>query len=272
MSNKSFNKIVYKTNRQQQTLVVTVACQGTQKLQVRVDDVVKPFTCYSNRTMTVNRKQDFYIRMPQSPESALITVKGEGRGAYKIAGIKAEPLKTKLSAFDFKNKTVIDFVQFAQEFCEMAGIIDHNQCVYKSDNGRFRIDYLLDIRDRKTNRIMNTPSRISKSRGVIEVSFNKFKEYSIPMRMAILLHEFAHFYQNKKMSDETEADCNALLIYLGLGYSRSEAAKVFLKVFYKSSSDENRKRYNVIENMLKTFENNDYSLMGGSRYYYKNKY
>ena len=47
------------------------------------------------------------------------------------------------------------------------------------------------------------------------------------MRMAILLHEFSHFYLNDRMEDETEADLNGLLIYLALGYPRIEAYQSF---------------------------------------------
>jgi hypothetical protein len=48
------------------------------------------------------------------------------------------------------------------------------------------------------------------------------------MRFAILCHEFSHFYVNDNMDDESEADINGLLIYLGLGYPRIEGYQAFL--------------------------------------------
>ena len=39
-----------------------------------------------------------------------------------------------------------------------------------------------------------TPARISQLNGKMEVSYMQFLEYTVPMRMAILLHEYSHFY------------------------------------------------------------------------------
>jgi hypothetical protein len=66
------------------------------------------------------------------------------------------------------------------------------------------------------------------------------------MRMAILLHEFSHFYLNENIDDETEADLNGLLIYLGLGYPRIEGYQAFLDVFVDNPSQENKERYEMI--------------------------
>ena len=84
-----------------------------------------------------------------------------------------------------------------------------------------------------------------------------FDEYTIPMRFAILCHEFSHFYVNKDMHDESEADINGLLIYLGLGYPRIEAIEAFTNVFLNYPSEENGKRYKKIENFIDNFEKNN---------------
>jgi hypothetical protein len=87
--------------------------------------------------------------------------------------------------------------------------------------------------------------------------------------MAILLHEFSHFFLNKVQDDEQEADMNALLIYLGLGYSRSEVKKVFLKVFANTPSDVNVQRYrDTIEKVINNFDNSNFKVIGGN-YNYK---
>ena len=78
---------------------------------------------------------------------------------------------------------------------------------------------------------LKTPARISRHDGVIEISKKYFKQYTVPMRMAILLHEFAHFYLNNNPRDESEADLNALTIYLSMGYPRIEAYQAWLEVF-----------------------------------------
>ena len=48
---------------------------------------------------------------------------------------------------------------------------------------------------------MGTPARIGRRTGVIQVNKTQFEAFTIPMRMAILLHEFSHFYLNEKMDD-----------------------------------------------------------------------
>ena len=100
---------------------------------------------------------------------------------------------------------------------------------------------------------LRTPARISKSNGRIQVSKKQFDKYTVPMRMAILLHEFAHFYLNENIDDETEADLNGLLIYLGLGYPRIEGYEAFLQVFEGSPTQENKKRYDVIHKIYSRF-------------------
>jgi hypothetical protein len=101
---------------------------------------------------------------------------------------------------------------------------------------------------------VNTPARISKRTGVIQVSKKQFEQFTIPMRLAILLHEFAHFYLNEQMDDEVEADLNGLLLYLGLGYPRIEAYQAFLETFKGVPSQQNKERYDVINKFINDFE------------------
>ena len=72
--------------------------------------------------------------------------------------------------------------------------------------------------------------------------------------MAILLHEFSHFYLNEKIDDEMEADLNGLLIYLGLGYPRIEAYQAFLETFKEKPTQLNKARYDLINKFINDFE------------------
>jgi hypothetical protein len=56
------------------------------------------------------------------------------------------------------------------------------------------------------------------------------------------------------MDDEVEADLNGLLLYLGLGYPRIEAYQAFLETFKGVPSQQNKDRYDVINNFIKDFE------------------
>ena len=76
------------------------------------------------------------------------------------------------------------------------------------------------------------------------------------MRMAILLHEFAHFYLNEDIQDEIEADLNGLLIYLGLGYPRVDG----YEAFEGTPTEKNKVRFDVINKFIHDFENKKYVI------------
>jgi hypothetical protein len=58
------------------------------------------------------------------------------------------------------------------------------------------------------------------------------------------------------MDNESEADINGLLIYLGLGYPRIEGYEAFYKVFMDAPSEANGKRFQRIDNFIRNFEKN----------------
>jgi hypothetical protein len=127
---------------------------------------------------------------------------------------------------------------------------------YRSDDGQYFIQLKQQIKD-ANGKVLGTPARIGRRTGVIQVSKTQFEQFTIPMRMAILLHEFSHFYLNEKMDDEMEADLNGLLVYLGLGYPRIEAYQAFLETFKNTPSNLNKKRYDMINNFINNFEKMD---------------
>ena len=264
-----------KLDRKPCTIVVNVFTRKEQPIIVKIEDGTKPFTVYADRLLKIKGKGKFYIRLPQSPKIAKISIynkkygnkKAGSDGSFSMISINKIALKRKFSVDGIPNPVARKFVRFAQWFSDKAGILDCNKAIYISDSGEFRVDYVTDVISHSDSRVMNTPARINKHTGIIEISRNKFVTYTVPMRMAILLHEFSHFFLNKEMENETEADMNALIIYLGLGYSRVEAIKVFLKVFYNSAGDGNVKRFKVIENMINNFEKTDLRL---NKSYYHN--
>lgn len=230
-----------------------------KKMYIKVADAEKPNTIFTNRTCKVDSQEGIFVRMPISPKRAVIHIMSEqeiGGGQdknYKVIDAKKLPLKRKLTSFNHANPTIQKFVRFAQEFCAKAGYISAKGSIYTSDDGKFRIDYLDDIVD-DSGKSIKTPARISRNEGIIEVSKVKFEKYTIPMRMAILLHEFSHFYLNTDMANETEADLNGLIIYLGLGYPRIDAYNVFTQVFSTSANELNVNRMKIIDDFIRNFE------------------
>lgn len=241
------------------TLMFAIKTAFPKKIYVKVADAEKPNTIFTNRYCTISGEDAIYVRLPIAPKRAVIMiasqneVQGQPDNEYKVVDMKVLPLKRKLTSFNHANPTIRQFVKFAEEFCAKAGYISAKNSIYTSNDGQFRIDYLDDITDANGNSI-KTPARISKTEGIIEVSKKKFEKYTIPMRMAILLHEFSHFYLNTDMANETEADLNGLLIYLGLGYPRIDAYNVFTQVFANSPNDLNENRMKIIDDFIRNFE------------------
>ncbi len=161
----------------------------------------------------------------------------------------------RLDVVDFNEKGLRSFVKFCTRFCFNAGQLTSG--VYKSSDGKYTIEYLPTI-VYPNGRESSTPARIGVESGIIQVSQAKFRPMTVPMRMAILLHEYSHFYVNDRMHDETEADLNGLLIYLGLGYPRIEAHQSFLNTFVNVPSQQNKQRYDKIKKFIDDFEKNNY--------------
>ena len=199
--------------------------------------------------------------MPVSPKTALVYVYNDDLGnmttgqdkSFEVDSISKEMLEKKLDVIDFGNPLVRSFVNFCTRFCYNAGSMSSG--TYVSDDKKFVIKYLATIED--NGQEQTTPARIELNTGIIEVSKKQFINFTIPNRMAILLHEFSHVYLNDNQDDEVEADLNGLLIYLGLGYPRIEAFEVFASTFMNAPTDQNKMRFDKIKNFIDNFENHN---------------
>lgn len=259
-------RISVDTNREPITLEIKVQTMIPTKLTLRVKDANQKNTYYTNRYMTIEGLESFYVRMPQSPRQAEIIIFNNEVGdlprkqddSFDVVGLRKLPLKTK-KTYESSNPVIKNFVRFAQEFSEKAGVLSANGSIYTSDDGMFRIDYLDFIATQ--GKKLNTPARISRQRGLIQVSKEQFKAFTIPMRMAILLHEFSHYYLNNDMSNEVEADLNALLIYLGLGYPRIDAFNVFIGVFKGTPSEQNADRISILKKFIEDYDKKNSELV-----------
>lgn len=252
----------YKVWTRYEECVLKIKVRTTQPIRVRliVFDANQKNTEFTNRYMTVDGEKEFIVRMPLSPNTAIISVFNEAKGnmpenadkTISVESIKKSSLEKRLDLVDFSNPEIANFVVFAQKFCYNAGILPCK--TYISSNQLFRIDYLPIIENRKTGEKLTTPARIGVQSGKIEISKEAFVKMTVPMRIAILLHEFSHVYINSNIKDETEADLNGLLIYLSLGYPRIEAYEAFLETFIGTPTPQNKLRYDIINNFIKNFE------------------
>lgn len=244
-------------------LEVSIKCTGKCIFRVTASDK-KPFSTYADRKIEVDGFRTIYLSFPVTPKQLKINVeclKKDGDDDF-IMKINEKELITYNINKDSETK---QFLNLAVYFSQVAGFekSNVNGRIFKTQNGKFNIKYFPVIRDFKTGTILNTPARIGHNTGIIEVAQASMIKYTIAMRMIILLHEYSHKYRNPKMgleiSDEIGADCNALYIYLGLGFSKVDAIFVFANVFLKAQSESNLMRMRKIMEYIKRFENEEFA-------------
>lgn len=246
------------TRYEELTLLIKVYTNSPETIRIRVFDAEQANTTFTDRYRTVDGESIFFVRLPVSGENAFVEVYNEKHGNLPVGmdntvvveSITKEPLEKKLDVIDFSNQYVKSFVTFATRFSYNAGTLPTGN--YVSDDKQFLIRYLPTIEDGGVEQ--STPARIDITNGKIEVSKKHFVDYTVPNRMAILLHEFSHVYLNDNVDDEVEADLNGLLIYLGLGYPRIEAFEVFAKTFLNTPTEQNKVRYDKIKSFIDHFE------------------
>jgi hypothetical protein len=243
------------------TLNVKVKTEKPEKLHLVVYDAVCPDIKFTERYKTVTGDETFYVRMPISPEVAVVEVYGDktGRGVknsdeknFQIVSVEKTPLERMIDMDDIGNAQIRSFVDFAQRFCYNVSNLKADT-TYSSDDNQYFI-LLSETIVGNNGQELTTPARVGRNTGIIQVSKQAFTKMTVPMRMAILLHEFSHFYLNEKIDDEMEADLNGLLIYLSLGYPRIEAYQAFLETFKERPSNLNKARYDLINKFINDFE------------------
>jgi hypothetical protein len=208
------------TNKKALTITIDLQTNGNDILIVGGDSL-KENTEYFNRLCIDDDKYTF--NLPKSPNILKVIIFESTEGftetsdKYKINGVVINNLLNKPLFIDEDTK---EFIDFAQEFALKCGYLKPGN--YFSKNNKFQIQYLSTIGDRDS-----TPSRIHKSTGVIDCSKKWFDGMTIPGRVAILVHEYAHNHmQNESLTNnddiEREADENGLQLYNGMGYPKIE--------------------------------------------------
>lgn len=241
-------------------LRIVLKTASPEQLVIKVYDKAAANTYFADRVKKVNGEQELFIRMPVSPFVTTIEVYNEKNGnqkkgadsSFDVVTIERLPLEITLAKTKMNTSIVRNFVSFATKFSYNAGWLQAPKD-YMSTTGGFKIEYMPFITNNKTGEKMATPARISLGNGRIQVAQSAFINYTIPMRMAILLHEFSHYYLNSDKQDETEADLNGLTIYMGLGYPIHEAHQAFVKAFIGYPTAQNKTRYDIINSFIDSY-------------------
>ena len=229
-----------------------------EKLWIKVADAERPNTLYTMRYAFVEGQKEFVVLMPQAPKIAEVSIVNDSNGnivndtSFSIVEISAIPYKIPNNQFSKKTQA---FIKFAQEFSDECGYLSASKTgdIFTSNNKKYRIDYFDEIRN-SNGIVVHTPARISQLNGRIEISAKQFREFTIPMRMAILLHEYSQYYLNKNPSNEVEADLNGLTCYLKMGYPKIDIYNVFLNVFKKAPSMVNKDRFEKLNSFVKNYK------------------
>lgn len=240
------------TQKKPSNILIGLSSPAETMVRIKAFDPNKFGAMYLDRLHSFSGDKEFEIRLPQSPEKLLIKVydeKNRSNGSLKVTKLEKIDLPQHLPCLS--GKKVSSFLKFAREFSENAGILSAGR--YQSDDKMYTIDYLPVI-VHENGKVLSTPARISNRTGRMEISQKAFKKMSIPMRMAILCHEFSHFYLNEIQSDEIEADLNALTLYMGMGYPVIEAHKAFLETFHKAPTKGNKERYVYLKTFIDNFD------------------
>ena len=240
------------TDYEPKLLEVTLTSQQRVKADLVVSNPYLLNTQFTNRDMWVQGNKTFFVRMPITPKSVKVF------STANIVSTKLRDLPRKFTEYDIQNYNLKNFVRFAQEFCAKCGYLKSNK-QYGSDNGIFTIKYFEIIRDDNGNEDA-TPCRINKYTGVMEVSARRFRQMTVPMRFALLLHEYCHFWKNVDPNSEFQSDKNSLFVYLGLGFPRFEAYEIWIRAFDKTPtangepSIAHKKRLAQIRNIIDTYD------------------
>ena len=258
------------TRYEEETLKITVNTSSDMVLRLIVKDSDKENTVYTDRQREIIGNFIFYVRMPiclNKTDILLFNVNDENNdNGFQMLSVERMPLQKRLDLIDLRNPQLRSFIKFAQRFCLNAGWMrvndpNNQEDFYYSDDAQFFIKYLPNITDANGG-IVPTPARIDAGSGIIEVSQDYFIGWTVPMRLAILIHEFSHVFLNLNPSDETESDLNSLLIYLALGYPRIEAHEAWIETFEGAPTDGNLDRYKIMEQFIMDFENNNLVIHG----------
>lgn len=258
MQTKEFN-----TNGNPCLLNIEVFTDSPENIRLIVSDSEHKFTKYVDRRRIVDGLETFKIGLPIAPKKAIIKVANEvQKGVYAYGGFRIEDvysttLPTRTFCINQNNSKIRKFLPFIQKFCARAGYLEAGGQSYYDPSKTFNIKYFNELRA-KSGRVLTTPARVHAKTGQMEISAEFFRKYTIPMRLAVMLHEFSHFYVNDDIDNEIEADLNGLAMYLSMGYPRISAFNSFVQVFKSAPTPLNTERYAVLEKFIAKFEKGDY--------------
>lgn len=215
---------------------------------------------YAQRRLKLSKSLDLLVKMPIVPDNLTARIVSEneapGKESFNLERIEVAPdTQCPLEL----TKSDCNFIAFAKWFAVELPHLEAGEkgTIYQSEG--FSILYIDRLKDGETE--LTTPARIDRSSGMIEVSKNAIADYTVPMLILMLLHEYGHKWKNpeygKEVANELTADIIAVHIALNLGFDYTEVENCYRRVFAKKDTELNRRRMKAITEFIRLFKANE---------------
>ncbi len=227
-------KIRIDTDRQPVLLKITIKAKKPCVLKFKGYDSKIDNSTYFNRGYGTPEKpfsgtKTFCFPMPLSPKRLIFEATSPNmENDIEILKVEKAVLRT---GDVWLNPDEQEYLDFIMCFAKQASYIPTGVYVRDSEHKKGR-EYIIVYKDEllgPDGQPVNTPARISRREGIIEVNRQKFLSYSIPVRLIILVHEFVHWRNNTR--NEEECDRNAINLLLLKGFAKTEVMYSFTKIF-----------------------------------------
>lgn len=237
-------------------LYLTIQSLRLVNLQLRVFDTATK-RVYSQRYLTVNGNSKVLLKLPIVPDRLTVElVEANSPHETPVFRITEINVVKDMKCPDELTEQDKKFITFIKWFACTCSRLETGM-IYQSDG--FSILYHDKIMEGGIEE--TTPARIDKVTGLIHVSKNRTKDYTIPMLIVMLIHEYAHLTKNKEYgkaeSNELTADLIACHITLNLGFDSYEVRHCFEEVFSRKKTDLNKLRMTAINEFIGIFEANE---------------
>lgn len=234
-------------------LYVTLQVNRKSKIRMYILSDEYKNTAIASRDFDLENAYNFSLMLPINGKSVTFVAKNLSGGKIRILNIEKRHLQTSIPEVLYSNSIISEFVNHAISISLRMNVLQNGLYVSKKGNIKIELKDELTVFD-KNGREMATKSvaRVCSNTKIIEVSKKNIMVYTVSGIFAILCHEFAHVYMNTVATSEKEADDNAMMIYLGLGFSRVDLVSTWSKVYKNADNKGNRMR---IDNyMAKTLQ------------------
>lgn len=240
---------VYSVKTNEKSLEAKFNIVTTKPTEVRIIgyDPKKPLVKYfditkGSREKPISGEQSVSIKMPITPKVLHVKVLDKNSPKSKDVSVKGK----KFLLYDLHTRGLTtpydeSFMRLAKKIAQKIQYLPAK--AYGQNNDPF--DHLIvvseTIKDRKTGEFLPTPARVSTGTGVVELSKRHLREYSVPMIMYIICHEWAH--HTLLTANEFVADAKGVEYYTNQGFPEIEAVYAFTRVFddqYVNSEKERR--------------------------------